>query len=855
MRTAGVSRDENLSDENTQDGSIPDAHSLPASNNSTAYEAYCPILSEQRGTPQHLAHSSGLLTKDSLSCLSPYATLSSADPQDLHLHALTSADDLLLAVTPGELQAQSSHSSSSSIVDLYQSALEAASTSATALTPPDCLSAASPEILPPQHPRPNSSGQDQGQASVSSTPASHPAGMCDDAYHDWSEDRLSPGLYGTALHGNSCSFLPLLHSDDPARPPAHYKPAEPLDLQDRVIMQPDLQTSGLLLAAAPALPPEKMRANGSPQSADGLPKPDSVGFDAAQATLHQTAPDCASPHVDDAAMLQHSAAMVQCQPAPTDQPALHMPSWEMTGHHAMSMAYEEVSAEHTIASKSHMCVGNTIAGDSKSTEPSGAISNKTPKPKKPASANISHEICGYVRSIVRELIKWKALRHIHTLKQVPDQYWKHVPRARTNNQWEFLACKVAALNFASEYFTPEHIDVTTFEGSINEAEFLACLRGPVLCYADSSRAFQAGDWQPPGLVVETPPMKRCLPGVGRRTAQAIVSHFLSQEAATQMCTEYTQWCQDESTPGDDTSSTSGTSSVNAAVSNISPSTPDSDCLYTTSPPHSDCTTCTTSAPDSACICTELGQSGTFDADWSSGASELPTSMNTAHMSTHARADGVNVDTGNTGAHWPGGPAEMPAGVWRGMANGPNNVAPSWSAHGALFGRYLPASHTPCSPSPLQDLDSFTGTFESTQSDMFQLEEPTSASSAQCSCDLSTGIATAPHNYSDFGCIEAPRQDCGDFEAAGTSSASSKARCQFAELYGFLDGSAERIPEMPQVLFSRFSSYSTSDGYESALEGGTLSAKASTRSAASPDVRRWDFAVLGSPSCVGSMQTL
>ena len=141
---------------------------------------------------------------------------------------------------------------------------------------------------------------------------------------------------------------------------------------------------------------------------------------------------------------------------------------------------------------------------------------------------ISHEVCGYVRCIVRELIKRNALRDIVKLKDIPDKYWKQVPRARACNQREFLASKQAGLDFAREYFTPEHIDVGKVGDNIDEAEFLACLRGPVLYYADDPncfQAFQSGAWHPPGLNIPTLAGVRCLPGVGKRTAEAILNHY------------------------------------------------------------------------------------------------------------------------------------------------------------------------------------------------------------------------------------------------------------------------------------------------------------------------------------------
>ena len=141
-------------------------------------------------------------------------------------------------------------------------------------------------------------------------------------------------------------------------------------------------------------------------------------------------------------------------------------------------------------------------GNGKSTEPHANASNQTPKLKKPPKAKISHEICGYVCGIVHELIKRHALQPISTLKDAPQQYWKNEPRACSSNQWELLASKHSALDFGREYFTAKHIVVTALGSRINEADFLACLCGPVLCYTESSRALQAGGWEPPDLIID-----------------------------------------------------------------------------------------------------------------------------------------------------------------------------------------------------------------------------------------------------------------------------------------------------------------------------------------------------------------
>ena len=49
------------------------------------------------------------------------------------------------------------------------------------------------------------------------------------------------------------------------------------------------------------------------------------------------------------------------------------------------------------------------------------------------------------------------------------RYWKYTSRSRVNNQWEFLASKAAALDFANVYFTCEQLDVTKLGAHIDEA--------------------------------------------------------------------------------------------------------------------------------------------------------------------------------------------------------------------------------------------------------------------------------------------------------------------------------------------------------------------------------------------------
>ena len=112
-------------------------------------------------------------------------------------------------------------------------------------------------------------------------------------------------------------------------------------------------------------------------------------------------------------------------------------------------------------------------------------------------ANIPNEIIAYVRAVVRKLVSKGALRNIPSQKSAPAEYacthttthartdahthrcvprcthtfryWKHTSRSCVNNQWNFLASKAAALNFANVYFTCEQLDVTKLGAHIDEA--------------------------------------------------------------------------------------------------------------------------------------------------------------------------------------------------------------------------------------------------------------------------------------------------------------------------------------------------------------------------------------------------
>ena len=98
---------------------------------------------------------------------------------------------------------------------------------------------------------------------------------------------------------------------------------------------------------------------------------------------------------------------------------------------------------------------------------------------KAATPNMTNEIRMYVRSITRRLIELGAIRGVPSLNRTPQSYWKFFPRARTSNQWEFLADKKTAVDFCTDYFVPDRIDVTVLGRSIDVDEFCACLQGPV----------------------------------------------------------------------------------------------------------------------------------------------------------------------------------------------------------------------------------------------------------------------------------------------------------------------------------------------------------------------------------------
>ena len=50
----------------------------------------------------------------------------------------------------------------------------------------------------------------------------------------------------------------------------------------------------------------------------------------------------------------------------------------------------------------------------------------------------------------------------------------------------------------------------------------------VLHYANVVQAFNPGEWMPAGLTIETKRYHRCAVGAGKRTAEAILHHFLPE---------------------------------------------------------------------------------------------------------------------------------------------------------------------------------------------------------------------------------------------------------------------------------------------------------------------------------------
>ena len=74
---------------------------------------------------------------------------------------------------------------------------------------------------------------------------------------------------------------------------------------------------------------------------------------------------------------------------------------------------------------------------------------------------------------------------------------------------------------------PSCIDVAGSDVDVNE--LCKCLQGPVLHYSEISRAFEAGSWTPAGLVIEAKLNGKCATGVGKRTAEVVLQHFVPKK--------------------------------------------------------------------------------------------------------------------------------------------------------------------------------------------------------------------------------------------------------------------------------------------------------------------------------------
>ena len=108
---------------------------------------------------------------------------------------------------------------------------------------------------------------------------------------------------------------------------------------------------------------------------------------------------------------------------------------------------------------------------------------------------------------VAELCRWpKHLQKPFLCRPISTQrYWNRM-----------LMSKSSAEHFVVRYSLPVF-------------SFLTCCTllslSQVLWYPKSKQAFQPGDWVPPGMYVETKLFETCRPGVGKRTAMAILQHY------------------------------------------------------------------------------------------------------------------------------------------------------------------------------------------------------------------------------------------------------------------------------------------------------------------------------------------
>jgi hypothetical protein len=141
--------------------------------------------------------------------------------------------------------------------------------------------------------------------------------------------------------------------------------------------------------------------------------------------------------------------------------------------------------------------------------------------------NRTNEIRAYVRTVTRRLIDAQGLKGITSIQQIPKQYWRRFVRQRSTNDWEFLPNKESALQFCRDFFVPTMLDGAALK--VDDVDLLSrVLQGPVLHDQDeawsTAHTFRPGRWMPADFQLEAPP-GLSTPGVGKRTAEAILRYF------------------------------------------------------------------------------------------------------------------------------------------------------------------------------------------------------------------------------------------------------------------------------------------------------------------------------------------
>ena len=149
----------------------------------------------------------------------------------------------------------------------------------------------------------------------------------------------------------------------------------------------------------------------------------------------------------------------------------------------------------------------------------GTVAKTVTQKSKHRPGNNAQEVCAFVRCVAQELIRDGALRGIKSTRDLPLKYWKHVPRARTCNQWDLLVSKQAALDFAQRYFDAAHLNSSRYQ--VEATGLCRTLK------ATMDHLFRLGPWTPHGVKVETHISQWRRKGRGKEAALEIMEFYRS----------------------------------------------------------------------------------------------------------------------------------------------------------------------------------------------------------------------------------------------------------------------------------------------------------------------------------------